>query len=512
MLSNGHHLPSDIYHVNTIASHVFPLIGGLIISFTLMGQAQHSKKSLVWVNYEWDTLSKTLFIQEFFCMMNDKHLVDGSQAARYLFKHKLAEFLPPANADIHGAETEAHVVGSFVTIQPPKTPMTNLLVAGTNSLLSESLNMYTNSVCFIVIEGVNTLNHVLHRQTNFSKEELVLANSFADDQIHLSLYGVCHNSFFTFTDISILASFINISPQYPGTFDPVVLVGYQFTLIIELNPYWLSDERGMNTISQNKERIVDILGYLGMYSLSIHESNYLAFGSQTYAFRSGRMIPIPLIERIVAASDRFSCLCWSTLAIFLVMNHLEKLREYSLFLRAANMVILEAIEMEESLAQRISEEFFKYLMLMFDSTVVPCEEMLIGFLLPLFDSLVLPKRKGMKIYAMRFFVYRNDWLATTLVEIFMQLWNTVIESLGVKIGFDFGMMSLHTFVQLDPGELNLLIAATKTTCDYCWSWSGLLNFHELLLNFVFDRGKILMDTNFNLEDKVVLKGWVLLGT
>jgi hypothetical protein len=194
------------------------------------------------------------------------------------------------------------------------------------------------------------------------------------------------------------------------------------------------------------------------------------------------------------------------------MNHLEKLREFSLFLRAANMVILEAIEMEESLAQRISEEFFKYLMLMFDSTVVPCEEMLIGFLLPLFDSLVLPKRKGMKIYAMRFFVYRNDWLATTLVEIFMQFWNTVIENLGVKIGFDFGMMSLHTFVQLDPGELNLLIAATKTTCDYCWSWSGLLNFHELLLNFVFDRGKILMDTNFNLEDKVVLKGWVLIGT
>ncbi|GAU44659.1 hypothetical protein TSUD_204390 [Trifolium subterraneum] len=42
MSPNGHNLASDLYHVNTIAIHVFPLIGGLVISFILVGQIQLS--------------------------------------------------------------------------------------------------------------------------------------------------------------------------------------------------------------------------------------------------------------------------------------------------------------------------------------------------------------------------------------------------------------------------------------------------------------------------------------
>jgi hypothetical protein len=54
----------------------------------------------------------------------------------------------------------------------------------------------------------------------------------------------------------------------------------------------------------------------------------------------------------------------------------------------------------------------------------------------------------------------------------------------------------------ESGELNF--PKTATICD-------LLIFHGLL-NFVFDRGRVLMDAHFNLEDKVVSKGWVLIGT
>jgi hypothetical protein len=76
--------------------------------------------------------------------------------------------------------------------------------------------------------------------------------------------------------------------------------------------------------------------------------------------------------------------------------------------------------------------------------------------------------------------------------------------------YNEGIMSLCCSVsngKWESGELNF--PKTATICDYCWS--DLLIFHGLL-NFVFDRGKVLMDTHFNLEDKVVLKGWVLLET
>jgi hypothetical protein len=42
-------------------------------------------------------------------------------------------------------------------------------------------------------------------------------------------------------------------------------------------------------------------------------------------------------------------------------------------------------------------------------------------------------------------------------------------------------------------------------------WRMALTF-SWIAQFVFDRGKVLMEAKFNLEDKVVLKGWVLLET
>jgi hypothetical protein len=59
------------------------------------------------------------------------------------------------------------------------------------------------------------------------------------------------------------------------------------------------------------------------------------------------------------------------------------------------------------------------------------------------------------------------------------------------------------------GTLRRMSHMALTICNYCFS--DFLIFHGLL-NFVFDRGKVLMEAKFNLEDKVVLKGWVLLET
>ncbi|PNX85284.1 hypothetical protein L195_g041352 [Trifolium pratense] len=107
------------------------------------------------------------------------------------------------------------------------------------------------------LNDIYALNHVAHKQRDFLREEFVLANSFADDHLHVSKYGV-HQNCFTFTVILILTSFISFAPQFPGVFDSLVQLG-------------------------------------------IHEVNHLIYGIHTYAFRSDRVIP--LIIRIVAASD-----------------------------------------------------------------------------------------------------------------------------------------------------------------------------------------------------------------
>ncbi|RYR39836.1 hypothetical protein Ahy_A09g045469 isoform B [Arachis hypogaea] len=110
-----------------------------------------------------------------------------------------------------------------------------------------------------------------------------------DYQVHVSEYGVHWNFFFTLAAVSILTSFVNVPPQYSGIFGLLVLVVYQFCLIHGLSAYLLSDERGMDIISQNKE---GIHRYWGMYLVGVQLGNYLIFGSHSSGLRSTKWVQI----------------------------------------------------------------------------------------------------------------------------------------------------------------------------------------------------------------------------
>lgn len=110
-----------------------------------------------------------------------------------------------------------------------------------------------------------------------------------DYQVHVGEYGVHWNFFFTLAAVSILTSIINIPPQCSGILGALVLVGYQICLMHGLNVYMLSNERGMDIISQNKEGIFSIFGYWGMYLVGVQLGNYLFFGNHASAsLRSNR--------------------------------------------------------------------------------------------------------------------------------------------------------------------------------------------------------------------------------
>jgi len=106
-------------------------------------------------------------------------------------------------------------------------------------------------------------------------------------QVHVTEYGVHWNFFFTLAAISILTSFVNIPAKYCGLLGFAVLAGifqfhflfflnykivkpnylqlpwfsgYQTWLLSGLNTYLLSDERGTDIISKNKEGVYSILG------------------------------------------------------------------------------------------------------------------------------------------------------------------------------------------------------------------------------------------------------------
>lgn len=57
-----------------------------------------------------------------------------------------------------------------------------------------------------------------------------------------------------------------------------------------LNHYLLSNERGTDIISQNKEGIFSIFGYWGMYLIGVHLGNYLIFGTHSSAIKSSRWV------------------------------------------------------------------------------------------------------------------------------------------------------------------------------------------------------------------------------
>ncbi|XP_057520905.1 uncharacterized protein At4g17910 [Amaranthus tricolor] len=113
----------------------------------------------------------------------------------------------------------------------------------------------------------------------------LLSTSGVDYQVHVGEYGVHWNFFFTLAAVSLLSSSINIHPQYCGILGLFILIGYQILLVQGLNTYLLSDVRGMDIISQNKEGIYSIFGYFGMYLLSVHMGYQLFFKNNHSASR-----------------------------------------------------------------------------------------------------------------------------------------------------------------------------------------------------------------------------------
>ncbi|XP_050152499.1 uncharacterized protein At4g17910 isoform X1 [Malus sylvestris] len=111
----------------------------------------------------------------------------------------------------------------------------------------------------------------------------LLSTTGVDYQLHVAEYGVHWNFFFTLAAISILTSIINIPTQYSGIFGSLILVGYQVCLMHGLNSYLLSNERGTDIISQNKEGFFSIFGYWGMYLVGVQLGNFLLFNYHSSA-------------------------------------------------------------------------------------------------------------------------------------------------------------------------------------------------------------------------------------
>ncbi|XP_007039469.2 PREDICTED: uncharacterized protein At4g17910 isoform X1 [Theobroma cacao] len=102
-----------------------------------------------------------------------------------------------------------------------------------------------------------------------------------DYQVHVGEYGVHWNFFFTLAGVSILTSTVNVPSKYSGILGSVILVGYQSWLSSGLNVYLLSNKRGMDIISRNKEGIFSIFGYWGMYLIGVQVGYYLFFGNHS---------------------------------------------------------------------------------------------------------------------------------------------------------------------------------------------------------------------------------------
>ncbi|KAJ6703934.1 PHOSPHATIDYLINOSITOL-GLYCAN BIOSYNTHESIS CLASS W PROTEIN [Salix viminalis] len=95
----------------------------------------------------------------------------------------------------------------------------------------------------------------------------LLTTRSVDYQVHTGEYGVHWNFFFTLS----------------GS----ILIGFQYWLSHGLNVYLLSDERGTDILSKNKEGIFSILGYWGLYLVGVQLGYYLFFGNRsTTAFRT----------------------------------------------------------------------------------------------------------------------------------------------------------------------------------------------------------------------------------
>ncbi|KAK2370303.1 alpha/beta-Hydrolases superfamily protein [Trifolium repens] len=93
-----------------------------------------------------------------------------------------------------------------------------------------------------------------------------------------------------------------------------------------------------------------------------------------------------------------------------------------------------------------------------------CSRLFMSWFIACADLLVLPNGKEVNGCSLRSLVDRNHLFSPALIEMLRQFWNTV----------------MGTLRRMNPMAL--------TICNYCWS--DLLVFHGLL-NFVFDRGKVM---------------------
>ncbi|CAI0556690.1 unnamed protein product, partial [Linum tenue] len=80
-------------------------------------------------------------------------------------------------------------------------------------------------------------------------------------------YGVHWNFFFTLAALAMLASFIRIPTKYSAISGLLILIGYQCWLSKGLNSYLLSNTRGDDIVSQNKEGLFSLLGKLCRFRL-----------------------------------------------------------------------------------------------------------------------------------------------------------------------------------------------------------------------------------------------------
>lgn len=94
-----------------------------------------------------------------------------------------------------------------------------------------------------------------------------------DYQVHVGEYGVHWNFFFTLAAVSILTPIVNLPPQYCGILGSLILIGHQSCLMNGLNMYLLSDKRGLDFISQNKE---------GFFSIFAFDMRFFCAESPTY--------------------------------------------------------------------------------------------------------------------------------------------------------------------------------------------------------------------------------------
>lgn len=101
-------------------------------------------------------------------------------------------------------------------------------------------------------------------------------------QVHVGEYGQHWNFFFTLAAISILTAVVNVPPRYCGILGSLILIGYQVCLMKGFNIYLLSEERGTDIISRNKEGIYSIFGYWGMYLVGVQLGSYLFFGNHIH--------------------------------------------------------------------------------------------------------------------------------------------------------------------------------------------------------------------------------------